>query len=425
MSLQDVSVKNEYRSLIDNVVQEFYIPLLEQAKVYKRAVGFFSSSSLVEITKGIATMASNGGKIQIVASPYLSDEDIEAIQKGYAERNSIIERAILRQITGEQVDYYSMQRLNLLACLIADGILDIRIAYTEGKNGIGMYHEKTEDYTNPYDDLQMRYQALHHVFLASARAVQIGHSINKNFKIGCMIAHVTLYPYSCHPQDMLLVQNTDHLFNDFCGDVQVKGYYPYYIKDYFKKNGINIIKEKDDDDILQDGCVDFYSFSYYMSNCISCQEGLEKSMGNLLGGVTNPYLKSSEWGWQIDPEGLRYTLNKLYDRYQIPLMIVENGLGAVDEMDEDKKIHDNYRVDYLKKHIIEMKKAVEDGIDLKGYMMWAPIDIISSSTGEMKKRYGYIYVDKNNDGSGTLKRSKKKSFNWYKKVIATNGEDLA
>lgn len=142
MSLQDVSVKNEYRSLIDNVVQEFYIPLLEQAKVYKRAVGFFSSSSLVEITKGIATMASNGGKIQIVASPYLSDEDIEAIQKGYAERNSIIERAILRQITGEQVDYYSMQRLNLLACLIADGILDIRIAYTEEKNGIGMYHEK-------------------------------------------------------------------------------------------------------------------------------------------------------------------------------------------------------------------------------------------------------------------------------------------
>ena len=142
ISLQDVSVKNEYRSLIDNVVQEFYIPLLEQAKVYKRAVGFFSSSSLVEITKGIATMASNGGKIQIVASPYLSDEDIEAIQKGYAERNSIIERAILRQITGEQVDYYSMQRLNLLACLIADGILDIRIAYTEGKNGIGMYHEK-------------------------------------------------------------------------------------------------------------------------------------------------------------------------------------------------------------------------------------------------------------------------------------------
>lgn len=142
MSLQDVSIKNEYRSLIDNVVQEFYIPLLERAKVYKRAVGFFSSSSLVEITKGIATMASNGGKIQILASPYLSEEDVEAIQKGYADRNSIIEGAVLRQITGENVDYYSMQRLNLLACLIADGVLDIRIAYTEGKNGIGMYHEK-------------------------------------------------------------------------------------------------------------------------------------------------------------------------------------------------------------------------------------------------------------------------------------------
>ena len=142
MSLQDVSIKNEYRSLIDNVVQDFYIPLLERAKVYKRAVGFFSSSSLVEITKGIAAMAANGGKIQIVASPYLSEEDIEAIQKGYAERNSVIEGAVLRQITGEKVDYYSMQRLNLLACLIAEGVLDIRIAYTEDKNGIGMYHEK-------------------------------------------------------------------------------------------------------------------------------------------------------------------------------------------------------------------------------------------------------------------------------------------
>ena len=142
MSLQDVSIKNEYRSLIDNVVQDFYIPLLERAKVYKRAVGFFSSSSLVEITKGIAAMAANGGKIQIVASPYLSEEDIEAIQKGYAERNSVIEGAVLRQITGEKVDYYSMQRLNLLACLIAKGVLDIRIAYTEDKNGIGMYHEK-------------------------------------------------------------------------------------------------------------------------------------------------------------------------------------------------------------------------------------------------------------------------------------------
>lgn len=289
---------------------------------------------------------------------------------------------------------------------------------------LGIYHEKTKDYTEPYDNLQDRYQALHHVFLASAKAVRIGHKINKNFKIGCMIAHVTLYPYSCHPQDMLLAQKTDHLFNDFCGDVQVRGYYPYYIKEYFKENKIHIIKEENDDVLLKKGCVDFYSFSYYMSNCISCQEGLETSMGNLLGGVTNPYLKSSEWGWQIDPEGLRYTLNKLYDRYQIPLMIVENGIGAVDVKDANNLIHDTYRVEYIKKHIEQMKRAVDDGVDLKGYMMWSPIDIISSSTGEMKKRYGLIYIDRDDYGNGDFSRYPKDSFYWYKKVIDTNGEIL-
>ena len=289
---------------------------------------------------------------------------------------------------------------------------------------LGIYHEKTKDYTEPYDNLQDRYQALHHVFLASAKAVRVGHKINKNFKIGCMIAHVTLYPYSCHPQDMLLAQKTDHLFNDFCGDVQVRGYYPYYIKEYFKENKIHIIKEENDDVLLKKGCVDFYSFSYYMSNCISCQEGLETSMGNLLGGVTNPYLKSSEWGWQIDPEGLRYTLNKLYDRYQIPLMIVENGIGAVDVKDANNLIHDTYRVEYIKKHIEQMKRAVDDGVDLKGYMMWSPIDIISSSTGEMKKRYGLIYIDRDDYGNGDFSRYPKDSFYWYKKVIDTNGEIL-
>ena len=161
-----------------------------------------------------------------------------------------------------------------------------------------------------------------------------------------------------------------------------------------------------------------------MSNCISCQEGLETSMGNLLGGVTNPYLKSSEWGWQIDPEGLRYTLNKLYDRYQIPLMIVENGIGAVDVKDANNLIHDTYRVEYIKKHIEQMKRAVDDGVDLKGYMMWSPIDIISSSTGEMKKRYGLIYIDRDDYGNGDFSRYPKDSFYWYKKVIDTYGEIL-
>jgi 6-phospho-beta-glucosidase len=151
---------------------------------------------------------------------------------------------------------------------------------------------------------------------------------------------------------------------------------------------------------------------------------LEKAAGNLLAGVKNPYLKSSEWGWQIDPKGLRITLNQLYDRYQKPLFIVENGLGAVDVVEEDGTINDDYRIDYLSDHIAEMKEAIADGVDLMGYTAWGPIDLVSASTAEMKKRYGFIYVDRDNEGNGTLNRFKKKSFNWYKQVIETNGEEL-
>ena len=177
-------------------------------------------------------------------------------------------------------------------------------------------------------------------------------------------------------------------------------------------------------DILKEGCVDYYTFSYYMSNCVSAEGDYETSAGNLLGGVKNPYLKNSEWGWQVDPIGLRYTLNKLNDRYGIPLMIVENGLGAVDELTADRKIHDEYRISYLKDHIKQMSKAVDDGVNLIGYTMWSPIDLISSSTGEMKKRYGLIYINKNDDGMGDYSRIKKDSFYWYKKCIESNGEIL-
>ncbi|GIM30230.1 beta-glucosidase [Clostridium polyendosporum] len=274
------------------------------------------------------------------------------------------------------------------------------------------------------DNEQIRFQALHHQFIASAKAVKLGHSINPDFKIGCMIAYMCNYPNTCNPDDILLTQQKDQINNMLCSDVQVRGYYPGYAKRYFEEKGIKIQMEAEDEAILKAGCVDFYSFSYYMSLVASSDPNQENSSGNLLGGVKNPYLKASDWGWQIDPKGLRYTLNHIYDRYQIPLMVVENGLGAVDVIEEDGSINDDYRIDYLRDHIIQMEEAVRDGVELMGYTMWGCIDLVSASTGEMKKRYGFIYVDKDNDGNGTMKRIPKKSFNWYKQVIESNGEEL-
>lgn len=274
------------------------------------------------------------------------------------------------------------------------------------------------------DSKQIRFQALHHQFIASAKAVKLGHEINKDFKIGCMIAYMTTYPYTCNPEDVFLAQERDNLNNFLCSDVQVRGAYPGFAKRFFRENNIEIKMEGNDEQILKEGCVDFYTFSYYMSNCSSTDSNLEKTSGNILGGVKNPYLKASDWGWQIDPKGLRWTLNNIYNRYRIPLMVVENGLGAVDEALADGSINDDYRIDYLREHIEEMKEAVNDGVDLIGYTPWGCIDLVSASTGEMKKRYGFIYVNKDNDGNGDLSRSRKKSFYWYKKVIETNGEEL-
>ena len=179
-----------------------------------------------------------------------------------------------------------------------------------------------------------------------------------------------------------------------------------------------------DAEILKAGKVDFYSFSYYQSNTVSTDPEKHSGKGNLLGGVPNPYLEASAWGWTIDPKGLRYYLETVYDRYQIPLMIVENGLGAVDERSDDGKFHDDYRIDYMRKHIEQMAIAIEHGVDLMGYTMWGCIDLVSASTGEMKKRYGFIYVDKDNDGNGDLHRERKDSFYWYKKVCESNGDEL-
>lgn len=273
---------------------------------------------------------------------------------------------------------------------------------------------------------EVKYQAAHHELVASALATKIGHEIDPENQIGCMLAAGSYYPYSCRPEDdWQAVQ--DNRTTYVLGDIQSRGYYPSYILKEFERKNIKIKMAEGDEEILKAHTVDFISFSYYASRVSKADKSdIEKSAGNMFDSVENPYLEASEWGWQIDPLGLRITLNELYDRYQKPLFIVENGLGAVDTPDENGYVEDDYRIDYLAQHIAAMKDAVEiDGVDLLGYTTWGCIDLVSAGTGEMKKRYGFIYVDRDNEGNGTLNRSKKKSFDWYKKVIATNGEDLA
>ncbi len=272
---------------------------------------------------------------------------------------------------------------------------------------------------------QVKYQAAHHELVASAMVTKLAHEIDPENKVGCMLAAGQYYPYSCSPEDEFeaLKLNRD---NFFFIDVQSRGYYPEYALKLFEREGYDIGITAEDEKVLRENTVDFISFSYYSSRVASAEpERYGKTAGNVFPSVKNPYLKASEWGWQIDPLGLRITMNVLYDRYQKPLFIVENGLGAVDTPDENGFVDDQYRIDYLREHIKAMGDAVEiDGVPLMGYTPWGCIDLVSASTGEMKKRYGFIYVDKDNEGKGTLKRSRKASFEWYKNVIASNGEEL-
>lgn len=274
------------------------------------------------------------------------------------------------------------------------------------------------------DNKQERFQALHHMFLASAKVVKYAHEHYPNFKIGDMNIFATSYPLTSDPDDVIENQQHMNISNWFCSDVQVRGEYPFYIHRYFEENGIKLEMEPGDAAVLKEGVVDFYTFSYYMSNCITAHGGAESAGGNIIGGCQNPYLKESDWGWQIDPKGLRYSLNEIYARYGKPMMVVENGLGAYDTVADDGSIHDDYRIEYLREHIRQMREAVIDGVDLLGYTPWGCIDLVSASTGEMAKRYGFIYVDKHDDGTGTLERKRKDSFFWYQKVIESNGEEL-
>jgi 6-phospho-beta-glucosidase len=266
-------------------------------------------------------------------------------------------------------------------------------------------------------------QAAHHQLIASALSVKAGHEINPDFKIGCMLIYHLSYPYTCNPEDQIV--NREKMLPQFYfGDVQVRGYYSNTCQRLIDKIGGKIVMEPGDEEILREGVVDYIGFSYYFSS-VESVEPMKEMVGNIAKGGRNPYLQITDWGWQIDPTGLRTTLNQLYDRYQKPLFIVENGVGAVDTVEEDGSIHDPYRIEYLRKHIQGIKGAVEiDHVDVMGYTPWGCIDLVSAGTGEMEKRYGFIYVDKDNKGNGTLARSRKDSFFWYKKVIATNGEDL-
>lgn len=286
--------------------------------------------------------------------------------------------------------------------------------------GAGLYFEEGENKE------QVKYQAAHHELVASAIATRIAHEVDPENQVGCMLAAGSYYPYSCKPEDVWAAMGSDRE-NYFFIDVQSRGEYPAYALKELERKGIEIQMAEGDLEILKEHTVDFISFSYYSSRVTSTDPEINAQLadGNIFASVKNPYLQASEWGWQIDPLGLRITMNTIYDRYQKPLFIVENGLGAVDTPDENGYVADDYRIEYLAAHIQAMKDAVElDGVDLLGYTSWGCIDLVSAGTGEMKKRYGYIYVDRDNEGNGTLARSKKKSFDWYKKVIASNGEDL-
>jgi len=299
--------------------------------------------------------------------------------------------------------------------------------------GGGILPKEDADMGNPFANSKTespevasrRFTALHHEFLASAKAVKLAHEIDENNRVGCMIAGTCVYPYTCNPDDMLASQQRMNMGNWFCSDVQVRGAYPHYAKRYFQEHNIQVTKEPGDDEILKAGCVDFYSFSYYSSACASADPEMKKTAGNMMGdAVSNPYLKASDWGWMIDPKGLRYFLNEVYARYEVPIMVVENGLGAADTLEPDGSIHDDYRIDYLRWHVEQMAEAIEDGVDLIGYTPWGCIDLVSASTGEMMKRYGFIYVDKDDEGNGTLERIRKDSFYWYQELISSNGESV-
>ncbi len=280
-------------------------------------------------------------------------------------------------------------------------------------------------YRSGEDREKIMYQAAAYELVASARAAAAGKRINPNFQIGCMLLAIPIYPYDCAPQNILMHQNAMRRRFWFA-DVQVRGHYPAYLLKYFERRAYQLDITEQDKWELKNGKVDYIGLSYYMSWAVKHpQAATDYDISNQDCLVKNPHIPVSDWGWPIDAEGLRYMLNWLYERYEKPLFVVENGIGLYEKEEDGQTIQDDARIEYLRSHIKAIKAAAEiDGVDVMGYTPWGCIDLVSAGTGEMEKRYGFIYVDKDNAGNGTLKRSKKKSFDWYKQVIATNGEEL-
>lgn len=276
---------------------------------------------------------------------------------------------------------------------------------------------------DPRNTEQLRYQCLHHQFVASAKVVQLAHEIDSRNQVGCMIASMYTYPLTPQPEDVRANQLNLQVNNYFASDVMVRGRYPGYIKRYFKEHGIQLEISQEDLDLLKKGTVDYYACSYYMTNCVSTDKNAEKTSANLVSGLKNPYLRASEYGWQIDALGLRTYLNEVYDRYQLPIMIVENGLGMHDTV-ENGQVHDQYRIEYLRQHLASLEEAAQDGAEIMGYCAWSSTDLVALSTGTIAKRYGFIYVDVDDQGHGSLARIKKDSFYWYQKVIESDGQML-
>lgn len=281
-------------------------------------------------------------------------------------------------------------------------------------NGCCIIKDQEEHYE------QTIFQCTHHQLLANALAVKAAHEILPGSMVGGMIARFTSYPATCRPEDVMQTILDENYKNYFYTDVMARGRYPAYAKRMLREMGVSIETEPGDEEILRNNTVDFLSFSYYMSMISSNDPNYEITSGNLLSGKKNPYLETSAWGWQIDPLGIRISLNEMYDRYQLPLFIAENGLGAVDIL-EGESVHDSYRIAYLREHVKQMAEALDDGVELLGYTMWGIIDIVSCGTIEMSKRYGVVYVDRGDAGEGTNRRYKKDSFEWYKRCIATGG----
>lgn len=333
-----------------------------------------------------------------------------ALEYGGWKNRKVIEffvryaETVFKRCQGKVKYWLTFNEINILGMV---GYLSGGLLFEDGKN-----------------DLEAMYQAVHHQFIASILATKAAHEIDPENKVGCMLARMENYAATCNPDDVLAALKKDQE-NLFYTDVQVRGAYPSYMKRFFKENNIQVVFEPGDEAILKQYPVDFMSFSYYMTSITRALPDKDKATaGNLMLGEANPYLEASDWGWQIDPVGLRITLNKLYDRYQVPLFIVENGLGALDKVEEDGSIEDSYRIAYLEKHIQQMYEAIEDGVELMGYTPWGCIDLVSASTSEMSKRYGFIYVDADDQGKGSFDRSRKASFYWYKDVIASNGANL-